>query len=179
MREPPLFHRLYGAALGFLPSPIIRVHDVGGVRTWRGQACVMQGETLPARALCRLLGFPQPGQAVPLTVVMTRGGQTESWRRSFGGHPMATRLRAGNAPHTVEETFWPFTAVSRLDPDGAGVTQVLVGFRVLGLTLPRTLWPKLEVREGADGTRYRFSIAVYFPWGALVGKYEGWLETNA
>ncbi|HXG80074.1 MAG TPA: hypothetical protein VNJ31_12155, partial [Methyloceanibacter sp.] len=52
---------------------------------------------------------------------------------------------------------------SRLDRDGAGVTQVLVGFRVLGLTLPRTLWPKLEVREGADGTRYRFSIAVYFP----------------
>ena len=178
MQEPLLFHRLYGAALGFLPSPIVRVHDVEKMRTWHGEACVSQGETLSARALCWLLGFPPPGRSVPLSVVMERNGEMETWRRRFGDHAMATRLRAGDAPCTVEETFWPFTAVSRLDPDDTGVTQVLVAFRVLGLPLPRPFWPKLEVREGAAGTRYLFSVAAYFPWGTLIGKYEGWLESD-
>jgi hypothetical protein len=92
---------------------------------------------------------------------------------------MTTTLRAGSAPSTTEETLWPLTAVSRLDPDETGVTQVLIGMRLFGLPLPRAFWPKLEVREGADETRYLFSVAVHFPWGSLIGKYEGWLETGA
>ncbi len=174
----PLFHRLYGEALTRLPSPIVKLHDITDARTWHGEACVSQGSSLAARFLCWLLGFPPAAEAVPLTVTMEpeRGG--EMWRRAFGAHPMTTRLRPGRAPHTVEETVWPLTAISRLEPDGSGVTQVLVGLRLLGIAPPRALWPKLAVRESAEGSRYRFSVTAAFPWGAPIGHYEGWLETE-
>jgi hypothetical protein len=91
---------------------------------------------------------------------------------------MTTQLRPGRLPRTVEEAVWPLTAVSRLDPDDEGVTHVLVGLRLLGIPLPRALWPRLEVLESADGTRYGFSVKAAFPWGAPIGKYQGWLETK-
>lgn len=136
-----------------------------------------QGDSLAARLICRGLGFPPPAQRVTLTVTMEPDGDGEIWRRAFGAHHMATRLRPGRKPRTVEEAVWPLTAISRLDADEEGVTQVLVGLRLLGLPLPRALLPKLEARESADGTLYRFSVTAAFPWGAPIGD-QGWLETE-
>ena len=178
MPDAPLFHRLYGCeALARLPEPIVKLHDIAALRLWQGEAEVRQGRSLAARLICRVLGFPPPAEHVTLTVAMEPDGDGEVWRRRFGTYPMTTTLRAGPLPGTVEERFWPFAAVSRLDPDATGVTQVLVGLRVSGVPLPRALWPRLQVRESADGTRYRFSVNAAFPWGAPLGHYEGWLET--
>ena len=178
MQEAPLFHRLYGDALNRLPSPIVKLHDISGPRTWHGEAQVSQGGSRAARLICRMLGFPPPADRVKLTVTMEPAGEGEIWRRRFGVRPMTTTLKAGALPGSVEERFWPFAAVSRVDADTAGVTQVLVALRVFGLPLPRWLWPKLDVRESADGTRYRFSVTAAFPGGAFIGHYEGWLETG-
>ena len=80
---------------------------------------------------------------------------------------------------TVEERLWPLTATSRLEANDSGVTQVLVGLRVLGLKLPRLLWPRLLVREGSDGSRYTYSVTAALQWGAPLGHYQGWLDTEA
>ena len=109
---------------------------------------------------------------------MEPDGEGEIWRRAFGAHRMTTRLRPGRKPRTVEETVRPLTAISRLDADEEGVTQVLVGLRLLGVSLRRALWPRLEVRESAEGTRYCFSVTAAFPWGAPIGHYQGWLVTE-
>ena len=179
MREAPLFHRLYGDALARLPPPIVKLHDTATPRVWHGEAQVSQGISFGARLLCRMLGFPPAAERVTLTVGMEPEVDGEIWRRAFGAHRMTTGLQPGRLPRTVEETVWPLTAVSRLDPDAEGVTQVLVGLRLFGVNLPRTLWPKLEVRESAEGTLYRFSVKATFPWGAPIGEYQGWLETDA
>jgi hypothetical protein len=179
MPEVPLFHRLYGEeALARLPKPIVKLHDIAEPRVWHGEAEVRQGGSFTARLICRLFGFPPPAERVALTVAMEPDGEGEIWRRAFGGHPMTTTLRAGPLPGTVEERFWPFAALSRLEADAAGVTQVLVGLRALGVPLPRVLWPRLAVRESAEGSLYRFSVRVGFPWGAPLAHYEGWIETG-
>jgi hypothetical protein len=80
MAELPPFHRLYGDALAFLPSPIVRVHDVRETRMWRGEARVENGRSLMARAICSLLRFPPASDCVSLSVSMPRG-QGEIWKR--------------------------------------------------------------------------------------------------
>jgi hypothetical protein len=148
------------------------------IRTWRGEAAVTQGASLAARLLCHLLGFPPSAERTPLSVTMEPDGHGEIWRRRFGDHRMTTRLRSGRIVGAVEETLWPLTAVSRLDPDDQGVTQVLVGLRLLGLPLPRSLWPRLDVREWGEDGRYHFSVEAAFPWSAPIGRYDGWLEVD-
>jgi hypothetical protein len=97
--------------------------------------------------------------------------QGEVWERRFGDHLMRTSLSPGMRPGTIEERLWPFTATSRLDRDEQGVSQVLVSLRVLGLKLPPSLWPRLLVREGSDGSRYIFSVTAALPWEAPLGHY--------
>ncbi len=166
MQPIPLFHRAYGDALARLPAPIVRVHDIRRDRIWHGEARIVRGTSLAARAICGFFRLPPTGDAIPLDVVMTLQGPGEIWTRHFGKHRMISSLALGAAPGTVEETSWPVTGVSRLDADAEGVTQVLVDLRVFGLRLPRLFWPKLAVREGAAGDRYQFSVAIALPWGS-------------
>jgi len=173
----PLFHRLYGPALSSLPAPIHTLHDVAERKTFRGAARIEIGAGRIAQFVSRLLRFPPASEKTMLTLVMTPEGNGELWERSFGNFKMTTRLSPGKRPASVEERLWPFTAVSEIKPDSQGVIQVLTGLRCLSVALPRLLWPKMDVREGADGSRYTFSRSIRFPWNTPLILYEGWLET--
>lgn len=112
---------------------------------------------------------------MPILIHMQPDGDGETWRREFAGHPLTTHLRAGRTPGTIEEALWPVTAVLQLEPDKDGVQQVLIGLRLFGLLLPRFLWPDLDVRESAEGDRYRFRVVMKLG-GVPLEAYEGWLE---
>lgn len=174
----PLFHQAYGSGLSELPAPVVRTHAVHDRLELSGQADTTHGTSTVARLLCRILRFPPQRQAAPLHITMTRTPDGECWRRMFGQHIFETRFRPGPTPGTVTEKLGVLSAISRLDTDQLGVTQVLVGLRCFALPVPRAFWPKLEVREGADGSRYRFSMSITLPWNALLVHYQGWLETN-
>lgn len=177
MTERPLFHRAYGAALDRLPAPIRIVHDINGERTWHGRVTIERGASLLSRIAGAVMGFPAAALDQPLGVRMRNDGIGEEWARSFDGRSMASRLAAGPDPGTIVERLWPMAATSRLEPDAAGVTQRLAGLRVLGVPVPRALWPHLDVREGAEGTHYTFRMRIVDPWGGLIVAYHGWLET--
>jgi Domain of unknown function (DUF4166) len=83
-----------------------------------------------------------------------------------------TRLRGGRLPGTVEERLGAVTATLRLAADGTGVQQIPDGYRLLGVTLPRVLWPELDVRESAEDGIYRFKVVMRL-WGVLIQSYEG------
>lgn len=174
----PLFHQAYGEGLARLPAPIVLTHAVHDRLSLEGEADTTLGSSALARLLCRLLRLPPERRGAPLHVTMTRTKDGEHWRRLFGGHAFETRFRLGPEPGTVVELLWPMAAVSRLDVDAGGVTQILVGLRVMGLPVPRTLWPRLDVREGADGSRYTFDMSITLPWRARLVRYKGWLETR-
>jgi hypothetical protein len=123
------------------------------------------------------MGFPPTALDQPLSVTMRAVDDGEAWARSFDGRPLRSRLDADTLHGCIVERLWPITGTSRLEPDDGGVTQRLTGLRVLGLPVPRALWPRLDVREGAEGTRYTFRMRVEQPWGGLVVAYHGWLET--
>lgn len=175
MMRRPLFHRAYGEALGRLPPAIVRVHDTGNGRTWRGEANVTTGSSLLARIVRALAALPPASGTVPILIHVQPDGDGETWRREFAGHPLTTHLRAARTPGTIEEALWPVTAVLQLEPDKDWVQQVLIGLRLFGLLLPRFLWPDLDVRESAEGDRYRFRVVMKLG-GVPLEAYEGWLE---
>lgn len=175
--RPPLFHRAYGAALERIPQPIVRVHDIDSGRTWRGQATIAVGSSLIAKAVRAAAGLPPAGDQVPLAVEMTPDGDGEIWQRRFGNFPLNTRVCAGRVPGTVDERLGPVTATLRLAADETGVQQIPEGYRLLGVSLPKVLWPQLDVRESAEGGIYRFKVVMRL-WGVLIQNYEGWLETT-
>ncbi len=172
----PLFHRAYGDAIAKLPPPIVRLHDVSRSTTWHGRATVQRGGSATARLVCKLMGFPPDGDDVALCVEMIPQNGGEVWRRSFAGHMMTSTLRMGEGG-TIVERLPPMASISRIDCDAGGVTQVLVGLRAFGLPVPRPLWPKVAVREGAAGDRYTFSMAIHLPWNQPLVRYDGWLAT--
>lgn len=179
MSGQPLFHKLYGPMLSSLPTPIRSLHNVTERKMLRGAARIEIGASSLAHIVSRILRFPPGSENVPLSLVMTPDENGERWERSFGDHKMTTHLKPGATPATVEEHLWPFVAISQIVPDSAGVDQVLMDLRFFALPLPRLLWPRITVREGSEGARYTFSMAIQFPWGAPLIRYSGWLETTA
>lgn len=178
--QTPLFHRLYGASLGHLPPAIRAVHDIGEKVTWHGRASIERGGGLLATLVCRLLGFPPAGRDLALQVTMRRQPTGERWQRKFGQAALDSRLIAGPQPGTVVELLGPLAACSRLDCDNHGVTQTLVGLKLLAIPLPRPLWPLMEVRETAVADAiYGFSMRIAFPWRTLIIHYHGTIDVAA
>lgn len=175
MSRAPLFHRAYGEGLNALPAPIRDLHDVHGDRSFEGRVSVERGITAMARLFAALMRFPPTATDQRLTLRIRRDSDSEEWARCFDSRPMVSRLSAGRAENSVIERLFPIAATSRVLPDTEGVTQQLVGLRVLGLPVPRAYWPKLDVREGADGDRYTFRMRIEDPWGRLVVAYNGWV----
>lgn len=177
MRQP-LFHRVLGDMLELLPSPIATIHDIGEGTTWHGIAKVTAGTAPLARLVGALAGFPRTAESVPLSVQMVPHGDGEIWRRQFGDAPLSSRLRTGPEPGTIEETMSGVTVRLRLVPEDGGLRHAPLGVRLFGLSLPRLFWPRLDVRETAEGQDYRYSVAMHL-WGMLLIRYEGHLDTRA
>ncbi|ODR94969.1 hypothetical protein AUC70_04150 [Methyloceanibacter stevinii] len=85
--------------------------------------------------------------------------------------------RGGLGPGTIEETLGGVTVRLRLLPDAQGVQQITEDVRLAGIPLPKLFWPRLDIRESADGDLYLFDVAMHL-WGRLLLRYDGRLETR-
>lgn len=174
----PLFYRVHGRMIDRVPGPIRLIHNIGSRRrTWTGTADIAWGVSLPARLIASVLGMPAPGTGVPLSLRMERRGDGEIWTRRFGQHAMTTFLGEAPGP-SIAERLRGFEVRSRLIASAAGVEQVLVSIRWLGLPLPRWLWPSIRAHEGAEGPLYTFDMSIGLPWGGLLVHYRGRLDPS-
>ena len=174
-QDVSLYARVLGRRFELLPEQVRALHRTSTASLWRGVADVDRGTSLLARIAAAIAGLPRPGRGVPLTVSFAPAGRGETWSRDFGGRIFRSR-QAQDGPQ-IRESVGP----SRLsfDPvvtgDG-GLSLRLAGVSVLGLPLPRALWPGIETREWEEGGRYRFSVEARLPVGGLLVRYSGSLE---
>ncbi len=175
-REPvtPLYRRALGARFAAL-SPMVRaLHDVEGVRVWSGRADVSRGTSAIAKLLAAMFALPPDGPDQPLSVHFEPRGSSEAWVRRFARGVFRSTQSEGAGD--LVERVGPVRFGFALDTADGELRLRLKTLHVLGLYVPRILHPRIETREYDEGGRYRYDVASYLPWGALLVRYAGWLE---
>lgn len=130
-----------------------------------------------ARWLARGLGLPPGGRAQPLWFEMQASGQGAWWVRKVGEHEMRSFMRACPSGRVVEKLGAVCVHVE-LVPDEQALNLVPERVTLLGVPLPRFLWPRMAAREWAEGDLYCFDVRLALPLGGpLLVAYSGHLRT--
>lgn len=173
----PLYRRVLGDDFDRLPGAVQRLHDHSGELCAAGLCRVSRGSGFISQVIARFFALPPSGEALPVRVCFIAEGEAELWERDFAGHRLRTR-QGGlvGRPGLIYETFGPgrFVIRPRVTPDGLDLE--LLGVRLLGLPLPRLLWPRIRGREGDDAGRFTFDVAIMLPLVGLLVAYSGFLE---
>jgi hypothetical protein len=175
---PSPFQALLGNEFARLPEAVRRLHGLAQDTDTAGVAEISAAPGVLPWLICRLAGLPRPGHDVPVTVAFhldDTGG--EYWRRRFARRRYASGFAVGGRGREglLLERFFPFQLYHRLTPSADGLAWRLVGWRLLGIPLPRWTLPTVNCFESAEGARFRFDIDVRFPIVGPVIHYRGWL----
>src|SRR3990167_5731742 len=173
-----LFQRVLGSTFVQLAPAVQRGHQPGLALLLSGQASVRRGSSLLARALCRLIGFPVAGDAVPVRVHMQVEGTGERWERCFGTQRFESRLSSGHGAQQglLVERFGPLRIhIALAVVDGALHWTVRSG-TLWTIPLPTRLLPSGDSREYASNGRFHFDVEVAHPLAGRIVQYRGWLE---
>lgn len=172
----PLYRRVLGPDFDRLPAEIRELHDVRGESLARGRCRIRRGGHPLARLTGWLFRMPPAGEDLPVEVAFRpqRGG--ELWRRSFAGNPLASFQEAAGRPGWIFESFGPGRFLLEVPVDDAGLALLLRGVRILGLPLPRALWPRIRAGESVAAGRFVFDVEIRLPLAGLLVHYRGYLE---
>ena len=178
-RPRTLYRRVLGAAFDRLPPPVQALHDNPSRVAASGICTVERGGHPLARLLAGLFGFPPAGEGVPLRVVVEAHGGRERWAREFGSRRLTSlQGEVPGRPGLLFERFGASRFVIDPRPSEAGLSFALVGARLLGLPLPRFLWPVVVGEETAEAGRYHFNVSIALPLIGLLVRYHGRLTLD-
>lgn len=176
--EWPLFRRLLGDAWRSLPRPVADAHNIRTKRVLEGEATVVRGKSLVARAVAAVVGFPLSGDDLPLTVTMTRDGEAEHWQRDFSGRRFHSLLSSGRGA-------WMGLLRERFGLASFGIALVVADNRLqfavrrwslAGIPMPLFLLPCGLTFESVRNGRFHFDVNIKFPLLGHIVSYRGWLK---
>ncbi|MEM7223641.1 MAG: DUF4166 domain-containing protein [Pseudomonadota bacterium] len=177
-RKAPLYRQVLGVQFDRLPGKIQSLHDVTAPVTVSGLCQIRRGAHPLARLFGCLMGLPSAGSDVPVTVTFqpSRGGET--WQRHFGGVGLRSHQSAARRPGHLIERIGPmnFLLEPRARPEGLDL--VLCRVWILGLPVPRRLWPLVEANERVREGLFAFDVAIRLPLAGLLIHYQGWLRES-
>ncbi|TCL69592.1 saccharopine dehydrogenase-like NADP-dependent oxidoreductase [Rhizobium sp. BK251] len=174
----PIYRQVLGAGFETLPSPVKALHDAIRSRTWRGQAEVMQGKSRIARAVCRIMGFPDTAADVPVSVALSPEQRAEAWTRTFGEKSFSSVQKCGTGRNDllILERFGMITVALALVIEGDRLLFVPRSWSLLGIPLPRALMPTGRSFETGHEGRFRFDVEIAMPGIGLIVAYKGTME---
>ncbi|WP_019398397.1 DUF4166 domain-containing protein [Pseudoxanthomonas sp. GW2] len=176
--EPTVFQQLLGAPFFNLPPSLRRLHSIRGQDAFAGEVDIERGRGLLARLCGRLAGLPPAMQAAPLRVEFSADPRSETWRRQFGSHRLATRLRCRKG--LLAERLGPLQFRFAVHAAEGTIYWNVARVRLLGvLPLPARLFQRVRCREWEQDGRYHFHVEAALPLAGPVIAYHGWLEPAA
>ena len=176
LQSPTLFEQVLGDDFARTAGPVQALHRVRGVARYAGRVSVVHATHPLARVLARITRLPPAMHDAPLRVDFDADGAHETWRRSFDGHVMRSRLYVHRGALREWLGTVRFAFALRVDTDGA-VSWRVSRVHVWGvLPLPPRWFDAVRCRESADGDRYTFEINAAMPVIGRVVRYEGWLQ---
>lgn len=183
LREPDaagasLYRRLLGPAFDTLAPALRQAHGLRTSGGFAGKAAVERPKGLLANAFADLMGFPKPGQDVPVQVDFEIDGPREIWRRNFAGRLFKSIQSAGKGRYEYlqREAFGPVNAVVALEAADAGLTLKIRGWTLFGVPMPAWLGPTTIAREFEDAEgRFNFDAEIGLAFLGKLVRYRGWL----
>lgn len=175
---PTLFQRLLGAEFYHLAAEVKALHSQRGAFQCAGICTVERGRNLIARAACTLLRLPPSMRDAPVHVHFDAQPDSETWRRSFDGAPMHSRLRFDAG--LLQDKTWPARVRFRLFRIDKELHWVAEQARVFGVfALPQSWLDGIRCREFGEDGRYRFQVDVRLPILGQLLRYSGWLAAGS
>ena len=174
----PVYRQVMADAYDAMPPAWRAVHDLReGQLTVAGRASVTRGRGLLARLAGAIVGFPEAGEDVPVSVAFSRVGGVEVWRRTFAGRAFTSRQEPGRgrSRHLVVERFGPLAIAMAPVVREDRMSLIIRRFTVFGLPLPLWLGPTTTAREAVVDGRFRFDVEIGHRWTGLIVRYRGWL----
>lgn len=182
MPEPqaPLYRRILGDAWESLPDAIRRMHDIGQTAEARGMAVIERGHNPFARFIADMIGFPEAGQDIPVTVQFTASDKREKWTRIFNGHEFFSLQYEGKGrdQRLLMERFGPMVFAMALVWDGNALRLVLRRWKFLGIPMPMFLCPRSNSYETVGDGKFNFNVEISHPLVGRIVHYKGWLESG-
>lgn len=173
-RIEPLYENIIGSDWSIMPESVRLMHDRTSDGAVTGSADVSRGPGILTAVICRIIGFPKTGSAVPVRVSFTVGDGTEVWTRDFGGACFMSRLSRSEG--LIEERFGPLRFRFRLDVDETGLSMVPADWRIWNIPLPRFLMPNgVATEKDVDG-RFGFDVPITLPFVGRIVHYTGTLD---
>ena len=160
-----------------LPARVRELHDLTEPAVWIGRADVERGRSWVARVLATLFSLPPDGKDQPLRVSFVPGNGQEQWTREFGARTF--RSVQFESSGLLSERIGMSCLISALEASPDGLALRLQGMRVLGISLPRALHPRVRTFESEQDGRYRFEAEAHLPAVGLLVRYAGWLGRAA
>ncbi|WP_073953943.1 SDR family oxidoreductase [Thalassospira sp. TSL5-1] len=175
----PLFQSVLRDRWFLLPSEIRALHSVHDVESFSGQAEVIRGRSLIARAIAWFFGFPPASQKCAVSVTKTRIETGEIWQRNFGGRIFRSRCCSAATPYRFCEGFGVFNYEMDVDATNAGIQLPVRRGWFMGVPLPRFLLPKSDSREYVQNGIFHFDVKLSAPLGiGLIVRYRGSLHPD-
>jgi hypothetical protein len=174
----PLYQRVLGNQFDALPHPIRAMHDVTDMLVATGRADVDRGGGIIGWLIGKVVGFPQAGRDVPVTVRFAVKGQDEIWTRTFGTASFSSRQAVGknHLGALLVESFGPFAFAMALVLNGDVMRLIPKRWTCLGIPLPLSLAPFGDSYEFVSAGRFNFHVEIRLPLLGTVVAYRGWLE---
>jgi len=164
------YRDVLGASFESLPPACQKLHS--GAGRYDGEITVESA----LGSLVRLLGFPAPVTSAPFSFEILEDGKRDIWIRSIAGQ--ATRsVQWASADKHLCERMGGLCAHTNLTATPQGLEHEIVKMQVLGLPIPKVLWPGVAVTERDEAGRYDFSVTIKMPIiGIILVSYRGWLD---
>lgn len=176
----PIYRQVLGSAFDVLPPQVKALHDVSGVRRWVGCADVKRGNGLVARIIGYLIGFPNAGVDVPISVTFTPEGSGERWVRNFGGKIFSSlqTLGRGKNAYLLVERFGLITVSLALVVDDDRLCLIPRRWSFIGMPLPKFALPSGKSFETDVDGAFKFDVEISAPMIGLIVAYNGTLKQS-
>jgi hypothetical protein len=177
----PLYRRVLGNAWERLPAPIRDLHSPDGHMKASGRAKVERGSGFLGKLIGRLIGFPEAGDDIPVTVDFKVEQGREVWTRTFGTRSFSSVQTEGQGRHAylVRERFGAVEVSLASVVDGDVLRLIVRSWRFLGIPMPLFLAPGGAAFEHAEGGRFNFDVTIAHPLMGTIIRYRGWLVPEA
>ncbi|WP_157954001.1 DUF4166 domain-containing protein [Microbulbifer sp. A4B17] len=153
-------------------SPLLQFAHTG-VKRYEGSVVVKRGGVI-ANTICSIFRFPKASSSSQLVVDCGHFSDRMDWVRDFDGFKMSSSFYSEK--NYLVERLGPLEMQFTAHNVNGALEYQFSKTKLLGIALPKFLWPKVKAYETESEGRYQFSVSVHMFLVGFILSYAGDLK---